>query len=491
MFVVVLSLAFISLLGGAFAAELPVEYAKNQTMRTLWGFANRRLQAEGWCKLSDMTSLIHKNPHHGKATDTEKRDVIRAMARKVRLETKEESLRAAREIGGRGGDSAELQTHFGALRSIYEVLIAKKYGEPAVHTKYTAMVKSALGKYDLSAAIEPAYARYALKPTECSAVDLTKPVATAEFKDYMAKRQVEGAKRYSQEWAEKAYLSLKAYHVGGYRLNNDIIAINTVRGAENWDWDQMPKVQISLNPGEKTAVIFDNKTTEDLIVLLSSDDPKKVAAVSYANALNIGGGVLAMKGTQEEDLVRHVLGLYYSLLTTGSHRADDGRDAYNEQLVYPDIGGAKTYKGSKVHAAHYTSGAFLALGDNPIPANIITVAASDLRPKSAKLSSASRSTDPKGIREDEKKLVRVMFRIALDHGHTTLITGLIGCGAFGHDAGQMGEVYAEVLAEAEFVDKFNAVIISTYLQKTQYFQKAFLRKSEEIGLSQKITTTMQ
>jgi uncharacterized protein (TIGR02452 family) len=47
--------------------------------------------------------------------------------------------------------------------------------------------------------------------------------------------------------------------------------------------------------------------------------------------------------------------------------------------------------------------------------------------------------------------------VAIKHGHTKLVLGAFGCGAFGNPPRQMAELFKKVLAEKEFYGFFSEI----------------------------------
>ncbi len=445
---------------------------ESKAMRTIWGFSHRQLDGKGWCKLSDVTPLFTQNLATArKATGTERIDIIKALARVVRLADADALKKLMSDtitLRDALATSNSHKKHYARLAMIYDLLTKKKNGEvldPA--DPWIKIVNEAVSNDELNlASVGSPPKSFRLRPIDVVAKGLDEKM-DSEFDLYSVARGLSHP-RYKASAAKKTYATLRAYAVGGYKDSlGDIICINVVSPAKHWDWDQKPTSSFALKAGEKTIVSFPNKTTQELIVECANKGHKKVGAVSYANGLVIGGGALVLWGSQEEALVREILGLYESLNATGSYPIPGGRDAYNEPLIDLD---QRSHEGlgftpKTVHAGHYTSGAFL-LGANgvPVPANIITVAAYDLRTGYGNDAGIMGPSAPKALSlgDGTKKRIRAMFDMAIDDGISTIITGLFGCGAFSNDPKSMAGWFVEVLNEPEYQGKFEEIIFSTY-----------------------------
>jgi uncharacterized protein (TIGR02452 family) len=56
--------------------------------------------------------------------------------------------------------------------------------------------------------------------------------------------------------------------------------------------------------------------------------------------------------------------------------------------------------------------------------------------------------------------IRTILRIALAHGHDSLVLGAFGCGAFRNPPKHMAELFKAVFAEDEFINRFRKIVFA-------------------------------
>ena len=56
--------------------------------------------------------------------------------------------------------------------------------------------------------------------------------------------------------------------------------------------------------------------------------------------------------------------------------------------------------------------------------------------------------------------MRTILRIGLENGHTAIVLGALGCGAFGNPPEDIAQLWREVLLEPEFKDQFEKVVFA-------------------------------
>jgi uncharacterized protein (TIGR02452 family) len=156
-----------------------------------------------------------------------------------------------------------------------------------------------------------------------------------------------------------------------------------------------------------------------------------VTLLTFASARNPGGGFLNGAKAQEEDLCR-CSGLYPTLLTK---RAYYDANRNQSSLLYTD------------HAILSPEVPFFKVrgtGDllaEPFVASVITAPAPNTGPYLRRQGASLEALQAAFARR-----WRNVFRIAHDHGATTLLLGAWGCGAFGGDAGMAADTVSRVLA---------------------------------------------
>ena len=188
-----------------------------------------------------------------------------------------------------------------------------------------------------------------------------------------------------------------------------------------------------------------NETTAQAAVRLAASGKTDLVALNFASARNQGGGFLAGAIAQEEDLCR-ASGLYACLKTKPLF--------YNANIL--------------CDSAYYTNGAIYSpkvpffrdennlFLEEPFTLSIIS-------------SPAPNATALKDALDDdvliEKLITRAIkiLQVAAFHGHTNLILGAWGCGAFGNKPAFVSRVFMEALTMVPF---FEFVCFAVYDNRT-------------------------
>ena len=97
--------------------------------------------------------------------------------------------------------------------------------------------------------------------------------------------------------------------------------------------------------------------------------------------------------------------------------------------------------------------------ENPYQVAVITCAALNLNGRYA-LKLTPDGHMPQRARDITANKVRTIFRVALMHGHDSLVLGAFGCGAFRNPPAEVAAIFDSVLNEPEFKDKFRLVTFS-------------------------------
>ena len=200
------------------------------------------------------------------------------------------------------------------------------------------------------------------------------------------------------------------------------------------------------------------------VAALEATKSGPVVLLNFASARNPGGGFLGGAKAQEEDLCR-CSGLYPTLLTQPEyyrvHRSDKSL-LYSDHIIYsPNVPFFRVR----------SSDDFL---EKPYFASVITAPAPN--------AGAMRRNQP----QLEKKLPETFLRrwenilaVAQAHGHTTLILGAWGCGAFRNDPKLVARTAQEALLLPRFASSFSRVIFPIpgfnkhSLVNLQIFQSVF------------------
>lgn len=177
----------------------------------------------------------------------------------------------------------------------------------------------------------------------------------------------------------------------------------------------------------KTKFSVDKRDTFQVLL-----ERKKAGAwavgVNMANSWTPGGGVASGCTAQEEALCRrsnHLLGLK------------------TQNYPLPEFGGIYC---PHVKVFRNTDFAFF---NEPEEVDLVAMAAYDLRENSSDLS--------KEYREGMENKIRNMLRIMSIKGHTELVLGAIGCGAFENPPKIVSDIFRKIFQEPEFKGRFKRV----------------------------------
>lgn len=174
----------------------------------------------------------------------------------------------------------------------------------------------------------------------------------------------------------------------------------------------------------------------------------KCAVLNMASYQRPGGGVKNGSMAQEEELCRRS-----NLLQSLYAFSEDGCDLLGYQplkrLKYP----IPMYGGIySPHVLVFRSNNSYTMLDNPFECGVISVSAlkhPDLDKKTGMLSDKDAITT--------KGKIRAILRIALLNGHTKLVLGALGCGAYGNPPEHVSRLFYEVLHEEEFWGHFEEI----------------------------------
>jgi uncharacterized protein (TIGR02452 family) len=175
--------------------------------------------------------------------------------------------------------------------------------------------------------------------------------------------------------------------------------------------------------------------------------------MNMANAYTKGGGVLQGCRAQEEHLMRRS-NAYKGLETVSYPLGEVGGVYSGGVMIFREDGdGNKGYDYMR----------------SPVEVALVATAAFDLRPGSTDL--ARLGLNPEDVRVNKlracpafmdktREKLRNCLRSMASHGHTEIVLGAIGCGAFGTPPEVISEIYAELFNEAEFKGRFKRVIFA-------------------------------
>ncbi|PHH61673.1 hypothetical protein CDD81_8084 [Ophiocordyceps australis] len=213
-------------------------------------------------------------------------------------------------------------------------------------------------------------------------------------------------------------------------------------GAEACFLDQLPRLDALHCPRKQaTAVCVVNKDSLNAALELAAkyDGSSRVAVLNMANFRRPGGGWLQGARAQEETLCYRsslVLSLDKRFYPWRQHMALYTRDVV---VVRGDI-----------QSGHgLLPGASGSVEASSLPKISVVSVAALQKPRLCQVENQV-SYLKDATRELTKAKMRLCLRIAALRGHTLLVLGALGCGAFGHPATEVAQCWRRVLQEDEF-----------------------------------------
>lgn len=253
----------------------------------------------------------------------------------------------------------------------------------------------------------------------------------------------------------------------GYDSGSNRVTINhepMLRGTQTYE--QLPPLEGSGSYTTRFAVEVDD--TFNVLVRLAQEDLNPVG-INMANRFQPGGGVLRGASAQEEALCRrsnHYLGLETQL------------------YPLPELGGIYC---PYVQVFRRDDFSFM---PEPVEVSLVAVAAYDLRSKQEyPLPLGLTDTSEVALQASQPYIegtqgkIRNMLRIMALKGHTTLVLGALGCGAFQNPPAIVAQLFQEIFQESEFRGRFQQVIFAV-LKMTPRDQgnvDAFTRICEQLN----------
>lgn len=214
------------------------------------------------------------------------------------------------------------------------------------------------------------------------------------------------------------------------------------------------------SPGEavsRTVEVTGETTGAASRRLVEQEGVPRVAALNFASARNPGGGFLRGAKAQEEDLAR-CSALYACQITQRAYY-DENRAhpsvLYTDHLIYsPDVPFFRDER--------------LELLPRPFPVSILTSPAPNAG-EARRHGERAEDVHATLVRRAEQVL-----RVAVHHGHRTLVLGAWGCGVFANDPAEVAGVFADLLAAPRFAGAFSRVVFAVYdRSKGQDNRRAF------------------
>lgn len=231
---------------------------------------------------------------------------------------------------------------------------------------------------------------------------------------------------------------------GEYDNGNSVIEISEMDYLLN---NSKMYTELNRNNYHRHSIKFDTKIFVENIdtFLMAKKLGSSCVVLNMASSKNPGGGVERGSRAQEEDLCRRS-DLVYSLYSFSLDKSNIfGYKDNNYSYPIPTYGGIYS---PRVCVFRDTNYSYL---KTPFITNVISVAGV-VRPEINK----------NGKMKDKyisitKGKIRTILRIASDNGHTKLVLGALGCGAFKNPPRHVAELFYEVFREKEFDGLFEEI----------------------------------
>lgn len=221
-------------------------------------------------------------------------------------------------------------------------------------------------------------------------------------------------------------------------------------------------------PHQTRIYVTERDCLEASSVMATLESSGHPLVLNMANAHNCGGGFDGPRGSQEEYLIRNT-SLIASLWP--HRRPDDNRWLEGQELfstrshhVYYPLTNCGVIYSPSVRVFNFCH-----------QCDVISLAQQDLRTNRPYSSGASFDY------QLTLQNFRSLFSVALAHGHTTLILGAIGCGAFQNPPEEICQAFAELIFPGgEFYNVFETIVFAVIKSAANLtaFENAFGEKVE-------------
>lgn len=269
------------------------------------------------------------------------------------------------------------------------------------------------------------------------------------------------------------FSATKQAYLHGYALDGQAIDLGTsfARKAIRYGTHDINQKYGYTSPDLPPAAFRPYDTTDSVVVnaesfvaaknLLDQDSSHDIMVMDMANQRLPGGGVYEGSSAQEEDLSRqsnlqYFLDEYYDR----AQAADDIGTLHN---FFPNEGGLYIPE-VKVFRTPATQGyKFI---NQPWKVAVGAVAGYNIRRRPGKVTDEENYPEIRDrdfLYASTKRKIEVIFDMAFERGHDTLILGALGCGAFGNDPVKVAEIYHEVLTER--AGMFRKVVFAVLITK--------------------------
>lgn len=217
---------------------------------------------------------------------------------------------------------------------------------------------------------------------------------------------------------------------------------------------ELPRVEAPRVEGGTTVLVEGGdclKVAERLV-----REGYRPALLNFASAGHPGGGVTTGARAQEETICRRST-LTRSIFSFDKFHSMRFGYAHREGNNYP-ISQSLSY--SVVYSPAVTvfreAGPDYSLMENPFQVGVITNAALNMNGRFSIRLTAEGHIPEEGKTVTRDK-IRTILRLGLLKGHDSLVLGAFGCGAFKTPPREMAQLFKEVMAEEEFVDRYRLI----------------------------------
>jgi len=232
-----------------------------------------------------------------------------------------------------------------------------------------------------------------------------------------------------------------------------------------FDNDETMRKKTILYKDEIIVDLFSKVSNKPLIEVIEDDvlsvtknmidNGEHPAVLNLANRQNPGGGVINGAGAQEEYLFR--CSNYYRSLYQFAHYAHS-YGLVKRKEGYPldrNFGGIYSPKVTIFRKSEKEGYSKL---EKPWSTSFIAVPAIPNPPLLKDGNGLYWLTDK--MEKGTKNKIRTIYRIALSNGHTQLVLGAFGCGAFKNPPLHIAKLFHEILDEKEFSSSFTHIVFA-------------------------------
>jgi uncharacterized protein (TIGR02452 family) len=247
--------------------------------------------------------------------------------------------------------------------------------------------------------------------------------------------------------------TVEIVQAGGYTVDREFIEISNDGIPEHTEFFDAPQKLISSASDFKTVIsVVERDCLETAGAALKKG--YNPCVLNMANRQKPGGGVLEGAGAQEENLFRRS-NLFLSLYQFAPFAGKYGIKKHQKQYPLNRDSGGIYSGGITVFRGAEDKG--YCLITEPYKMSFVSVPAINT-PELKKINDRYYIADH--LVESTKEKIRTILRIAGTYHHDYLVLGAFGCGAFRNPPEHMAELFKEVFAEKEFLNRFKGIVFS-------------------------------